>query len=61
VGAGGFSSVEQACSASISLTNFTQPIAANRHRYQDYYGIYRSLYVALKPSFDKVTGIVARG
>jgi xylulokinase len=61
VGTGGFSSVEQACSAAISLTNFTQPIAANRNSYQEYYGIYRSLYLALKASFDKVTEIVAKG
>jgi xylulokinase len=61
VGTGGFSSVEQACSAAISLTNFTQPIGENRNSYQEYYGIYGSLYLALKASFDKVTEIVARG
>jgi xylulokinase len=61
VGTGGFSSVEQACSTSISLTNFTQPIPTNRNRYQEYYGIYRSLYLALKPSFDKVTAVVGAG
>jgi xylulokinase len=60
VGAGGFTSVEQACSESISLTNFTQPKAANRISYQEYYQIYRSLYLALKPSFDKVTAVVAK-
>jgi xylulokinase len=60
VGTGGFSSVEEACNTSISLTNFTEPIAANRNRYQDYYGIYRSLYLALKPSFDRVTEIVTK-
>jgi xylulokinase len=60
VGAGAFSSVEQACNASISLTNFTQPISAHRNLYREYYGIYRSLYPALKPSFDRVTEIVSR-
>jgi xylulokinase len=59
VGAGGFKSVEQACSESINLTNFTQPIPENQTRYREYYEIYRSLYGALKPGFDKVTTIVA--
>jgi xylulokinase len=61
VGAGAFSSVEQACNASISLTNSTQPISAHRNLYREYYGIYRSLYPALKPSFDRVTSFVAKG
>lgn len=61
VGTGEFESVEQACSQAISLTNFTQPIGENRDRYREYYEIYRSLYQALKLSFDKVTTIVAGG
>jgi xylulokinase len=61
VGTGGFSSVEEACRSSINLTNFTQPLAANRNSYQEYYGIYRSLYLALKPSFDRVTAVVGAG
>ena len=60
VGAGGFKSVEQACSESINLTNFTQPIPENQTRYREYYEIYRSLYSALKPDFDRVTEIVAK-
>ena len=61
VGTGGFPTIEEACQQSIRLTNFTQPISGNVKRYQEYYEIYRSLYSALKPSFDKVTGIVAKG
>jgi xylulokinase len=60
-GTGGFASVEQACREAISLTNFTQPIPENRKRYREYYEIYRSLYGALKPNFDKVTAVVAKG
>ena len=60
VGAGGFKSVDQACSESINLTNFTQPIPENQTRYREYYEIYRSLYSALKPDFDRVTAIVAK-
>ncbi len=59
VGAGGFPSVEQACSQSIRLTNQTQPIEENARRYSEYYNVYRSLYGALKPSFDTVTRLAA--
>jgi xylulokinase len=61
VGCGGFESVEEACSRSIQLTNHTGPIAENVKRYADYYGVYRSLYGALKPSFDTVTRLAAAG
>ena len=58
VGAGEFSSVEEACRRSIRLTNHTQPIPDNVRRYQEFYQVYRSLYGALKPGFDRVTEIV---
>ena len=61
VGAGGFGSVEQACNQSIQLTNHTRPIAENVKRYAEYYQVYRSLYSALKPSFDTVTRLAAGG
>ena len=61
IGAGGFESVEQACTQSIQLTNQTHPIAANVKRYAEYYQVYRSLYGALKPSFDTVTRLAAAG
>ncbi len=61
VGTGGFSTVEQACQQAISLANFTSPAPENNRRYQEYYQVYRSLYGALKPHFDKVTSIVAGG
>lgn len=60
VGAGGFSSVEQACTQAIRLTNQTVPIPENVKRYREFYQVYRSLYGALKPSFDRVTEIVER-
>ena len=61
VGTGGFASVEQACTQSIQLTNHTSPIAENAKRYGEYYDVYRSLYGALKPSFDTVTRLAAGG
>jgi len=61
VGTGGFASVEQACAQSIQLANHTRPIEENAKRYADYYEVYRSLYGALKPSFDRVTRLAAVG
>jgi len=61
VGCGGFGSVEEACTQSIQLTNQTHPISANAKRYAEYYGVYRSLYGALKPSFDTVTRLAVAG
>jgi xylulokinase len=61
VGCGAFGTVAEACRKAISLTNFTNPIPGNRDRYQEYYQIYKSLYGALKPYYDQVTGIVQRG
>jgi len=58
VGTGGFHSLEQACQQAIRLANFTEPDPVNVPRYREYYEIYRALYGALKPSFDKVTDIV---
>jgi xylulokinase len=58
VGAGGFSSLEEACGRSIQLVNHTQPNPENNKRYQEFYEVYQSLYGALKPSFDKVTELV---
>ena len=60
VGAGGFGSVEEACTQSIRLTNQTRPITENVKRYAEYYDVYRSLYGALKPSFDTVTRLAAQ-
>ncbi|MFN8006250.1 MAG: xylulokinase [Terriglobia bacterium] len=60
VGIGHFSTVEEACRQAIQLTNFTHPNRENVSRYQEYYGVYRELYGALKPSFDRVTRIVQR-
>ena len=61
VGAGGFGSVEEACAQSIRLTNQTHPIIENVKRHADYYDVYRSLYGALKPSFDTVTRLAVAG
>jgi xylulokinase len=51
VGAGLWSSVIEACDATVRVTASTQPQPAVSQVYQQLYPIYRSLYPALKPSF----------
>jgi len=51
VGAGVYDSVEAACQQTITLKDRTQPVPANVATYEHFYGIYRSLYPALKPLF----------
>jgi sugar (pentulose or hexulose) kinase len=52
--------VEEACHAAIRVVERTTPDATRNRLYEDYYGIYRALYPALKPSFDRVTAVVTR-
>jgi xylulokinase len=58
VGAGMFSSVEEACAKTIKLKDRTQPVSANVATYELFYRIYRSLYPALKPLFADLSKAV---
>jgi len=58
VGAGYYSSVEEACKEIIKPLSKTEPIKHNAELYEDIYGIYRSLYPALKDTFGKEAKIV---
>ncbi len=60
VGAGVYSSIEEATDGIIEITSYTEPIEGNVRLYEEYYEIYRSLYPALKPNFDKVSKIVEK-
>jgi len=60
VGSNVFTSIEEATDRMVEITSTTQPIEANTKVYDEYYGIYRSLYPALKPEFDKVSDAVAK-
>ena len=51
VGAGIYSSVEEACNATIRVTTKTSPHPQNVRLYKEYYEVYRSLYPALKDRF----------
>jgi xylulokinase len=54
VGAGVWPDVDSACRRTIHVTGSTQPNAAAVAEYERWYGIYRGLYPALKPTFDAV-------
>ena len=57
VGTGIYGSVPEACSATVHIVERTEPIAESQAMYNEYYPIYRSLYSALKPAFDRVAAI----
>jgi xylulokinase len=54
VGAGAWSDVPAACKAAIHITGSTRPDPAQVETYRKAYPLYRELYPALKPSFDKM-------
>jgi xylulokinase len=54
VGAGAWSDVPAACQAAIHITGSTRPDPAQVEAYRQAYPLYRELYPALKPSFDKI-------
>ena len=54
VGAGAWSDVPSACKAAITITGSTSPDPAQVEAYRKAYPLYRELYPALKPSFDKM-------
>ncbi|NIM05432.1 MAG: xylulokinase [Armatimonadetes bacterium] len=57
VGAGIYSSVPEACKATIRVVSSTSPNAKNAETYAALYEVYRSLYPALKPGFEKLAGM----
>ena len=57
VGAGLYSSVEEACSTVIKVTGKT-PVSDDAALYEKYYAIYRSLYPALKNQFAAIGELV---
>ena len=57
VGAGVYSSVEQACDAVVHSKDTTSPDAERAKVYEQYYQLYRSLYPALKESYQKLKAL----
>lgn len=54
VGAGVWSDVPSACAACVRISGSTQPDLRQAESYRQAYPIYRGLYSALKPSFDRM-------
>jgi xylulokinase len=54
VGTGAWSDVPAACKAVVKITGSTDPDPAQSDAYRNVYSLYRELYPALKPSFDKM-------
>ncbi|HEY0072935.1 MAG TPA: FGGY-family carbohydrate kinase, partial [Abditibacteriaceae bacterium] len=57
VGAGLYSSVEEACSTVIKVTGKT-PVSEDAALYDRYYDVYRALYPALKDQFTAIGELV---
>ncbi len=57
VGAGVWSSVEESCQATIHATSRTAPDSSTVERYEAAYQLFRELYPALKPAFDRIAGL----
>jgi len=55
VGAGAWTDVPAACAAAVKITGSTPPDPAQVESYRKAYPLYRELYPALKPGFDKIT------
>jgi xylulokinase len=53
VGQGLYSSVAAAAEAWVTLDSTTEPIAANAPLYEAQYGLYRALYPALRPIYER--------
>jgi xylulokinase len=55
VGTGVYPTVEDACESVIRITRRVEPIPVHIARYAEGYEVYRSLYPALKPAFDRLS------
>ncbi len=55
VGAGAWPDVVSACKNTIRITGQTLPVSGEVEVYQHAYALYRDLYPALKPAFDRMT------
>lgn len=59
VGTGRYPDVPEACRAVVRVTGSTEVCSVNRVAYDRFYGIYRSLYPALRESFAEVGRTIA--
>jgi len=61
VGTGAYASVEEACDATIRVVSEVEPNPANSAVYNEYYPIYRQLYLDLKARFEQTARTVEKG
>ena len=54
VGVKAWADVPSACAAAVKITGSTRPDPAQVAAYRKAYPLYRELYPALKPGFDKI-------
>jgi xylulokinase len=59
VGAGIYTSVEEACETTVHILEQTSPLEEHQPLYDHYYAIYRSLYGALKPAYGEIAATLA--
>lgn len=57
-GAGAYKSVVEACSAAITLTGSTDPLAEAKRVYGKSYPVFQRLYRTLKPDFEEIARLV---
>jgi xylulokinase len=60
VGTGAYSSVREACEATIHVVSEVEPDPARSAVYNEYYPVYRQLYLDVKDRFRQTAGIVDR-
>jgi xylulokinase len=60
VGTGAYGSVREACEATISVVSEVEPEPAASAVYNEYYPVYRQLYLDVKDRFKQTAGIVER-
>jgi xylulokinase len=58
VGTGFYSSVEEACKATIYLKEKTEPVKEDVEIYERLYGLYRALYISLKDHFRQLANLI---
>jgi len=54
VGSGHWPSVDAACEDTIQITGYVCPNSEATHKYEEVYSLYRELYPALKPCFNRM-------
>lgn len=61
VGVGIYSSVPEACRHTIKTIDKIEPVTKNTKIYDEYYKLYRSLYISLKDNFKRCAELVRQG